>query len=457
MQFEVIINGMDRLSITSDQKIGEGSQGEVYKVIYKGSEYALKWYTAKEILNNNAFKENLRQNVAKGSPDPCFVWPLYLAEDSKGGYGYLMELIDTKRFIEFVNVYNGQLAITDEKTGDVEVIDVHFKDDKTMLKAALHVVHAFMALHTKGYAYQDLNDNGFYIDVNNGEVKVVDCDNVMVSTDEKGATTVAGTPGFMAPEILVGNAKPRAETDRHSLAVILFMLLVGAKPFDGKQMRGVMIDKNSLVKFYGKDAVFIYDPDNDINRPIPGEHVNAINIWPQLPQEIRDTFTKAFCDGLRCSTKRPTAKKWVRTLNSLRAGSFTCECGDEAIINGLNNNSKTYKCPKCKKTYPLMVVGTSYGSDLYPIKDKTIIYGISIGGSNVDNKIGKIKPDENGQMCMINKSNCTWSVTTTQGKGISIEPGYAFPLVTGTTIRFECNETNSKGKMTNLSDNGMVN
>ena len=35
--------------IVSDTPLGSGGQGEVYKVTYKGKDYALKWYTASSI------------------------------------------------------------------------------------------------------------------------------------------------------------------------------------------------------------------------------------------------------------------------------------------------------------------------------------------------------------------------------------------------------------------------
>jgi serine/threonine protein kinase len=44
---------------------------------------------------------------------------------------------------------------------------------------------------------------------------------------------VLGTPRFMAPEVVRREAAPSDQTDRYSLAVLLFYLLMGGHPLDG--------------------------------------------------------------------------------------------------------------------------------------------------------------------------------------------------------------------------------
>ena len=97
MTFEVTVDGNDRLTVddSRENRLGGGGQGEVYRVEYKGRQLALKWYTARAILENDGFRENLRGNTRRESPDKCFVWPQHFVEDGKGGYGYLMDVIDT--------------------------------------------------------------------------------------------------------------------------------------------------------------------------------------------------------------------------------------------------------------------------------------------------------------------------------------------------------------------------
>ena len=70
----------------------------------------------------------------------------------------------------------------------------------------------FRALHLAGKSYQDLNDGGFFIDTKTGDVLVCDCDNVAADGDNFG---IGGMPGFMAPEVVRGIAKPDVLTDRY--------------------------------------------------------------------------------------------------------------------------------------------------------------------------------------------------------------------------------------------------
>ena len=45
---------------------------------------------------------------------------------------------------------------------------------------------------------------------------------------------IGGTLGFMAPEIVLGTAKPSTNTDLFSLAILLFYLLNIHHPLEGK-------------------------------------------------------------------------------------------------------------------------------------------------------------------------------------------------------------------------------
>ena len=52
---------------------------------------------------------------------------------------------------------------------------------------------------------------------------------------------------------------------------------------------------NSL---YGKNAVFIFDPLDDSNRPLATAHENAYVFWPLYPDFLRRLFTRAFTAGM---------------------------------------------------------------------------------------------------------------------------------------------------------------
>lgn len=61
-----------------------------------------------------------------------------------------------------------------------------------------------------------------FFDPDTGDVLI--CDNDNVSANGIDNSSVYGTPRFMAPEIVMGQAKPSRNTDLYSLAVLLFYM-----------------------------------------------------------------------------------------------------------------------------------------------------------------------------------------------------------------------------------------
>ena len=64
----------------------------------------------------------------------------------------------------------------------------------------------------------------------NEEVKLIDFGLAKQIEENKSLNTVAGTPYFIAPEVL--NAKYGKECDYWSVGVLLYLLVTGTYPFD---------------------------------------------------------------------------------------------------------------------------------------------------------------------------------------------------------------------------------
>ncbi|GFH42504.1 hypothetical protein Hs30E_10550 [Lactococcus hodotermopsidis] len=91
-------------------------------------------------------------------------------------------------------------------------------------------------------------------------------------------------------------------SDYYSIAVILFKLLVGRLPYQGKVMEhepnANELEHNSWVRVYHKNAYFIFDERDDTNH-IGGETGFAkdelfVDRWNELPQHIRNMFHNVF-------------------------------------------------------------------------------------------------------------------------------------------------------------------
>jgi DNA-binding helix-hairpin-helix protein with protein kinase domain len=310
--------------------LGEGGQGTVYEVSVGGKSHALKWYHAGKLKNKEAFRKNLRANI--GDPEYSlaanqkFLWPKYLTEERGGTFGYVMD-IRPREYTDFPSILNAK-----DKNGN----RVAFASTDVMILAALNLVNAFRELHRKGLSYQDLNDGNFFINVDNGGVLICDNDNV-TPDGQDNAGGVGGKPGYMAPEIVRGEAKPSERTDCHSLAVVLFKLFFRDNPLQGAEFEKIpCLTEQREMELFGTKPVFIYDPDDASNRPVQGVHYNVISLWPRFPQFFRDAFIESFAKGMKNPQVRLVENAWQKILVRLRnEWMLAClSCGRAILLTG---------------------------------------------------------------------------------------------------------------------------
>ena len=268
--------------------IGSGGQGVVYLVEFNGMQWALKWYDINKIKRPKEFRNNIQNNINDGAPSNKFLWPKYLTKEMPDGtFGYLMELKPAS-FDSFVDILNTYKLVVDPLSGRAVKKNVRFTSLYAMVTAVINIANAFRQLHRAGKSYQDLNDGGFFINVDTGAVLVCDCDNIAPDGSNFG---IGGKPGYMAPEVVRGTTKPNVQTDKYSLAVVLFKLLFRGDPMEGeKVIKDICLTESSELKHYGQNAVFVYDPDDASNRPVRGSPDNVIKFWRLYPAYMLASF-----------------------------------------------------------------------------------------------------------------------------------------------------------------------
>ncbi len=104
-------------------------------------------------------------------------------------------------------------------------------DDR--LRLFERVCVAVSAAHRAGVAHRDLKPQNILVD-SRGEPVVVDFGLARSSSGQPAGLTSAGTPGYAPPEQMMGQAEDWFRADVFSLGVILFELLTGRRPFEGK-------------------------------------------------------------------------------------------------------------------------------------------------------------------------------------------------------------------------------
>ncbi len=320
----------DGTKLVVESLLGAGGQGEVYLVSMNGAKYALKVYI-NEVKPE--FKKNLKSLIDRGSPAETFLWPKRYFE-YEGKVGYLMDL-RPQNYVSFTKYVNG-----DEKA--------QFKNKFIMVKWCISLCTSFKKLHEKGYSYQDLNDGGFFLDPNTGDLLICDNDNV---TADKNNLGIQGIIKFMAPEVVRKEMNPDTHSDRFSLAVVLFMALCKGRPFEGEKLKDYEImDEQAIFEMYGKNPVFVYHKTDRSNRPIRGYHTALIKKWLSIPIYIKEAFHRTFVDGLTDrENARTTEIEWNKFLCKYRDEVMSCPYCQSDYIYGFEEKQPNKICPYCGK------------------------------------------------------------------------------------------------------------
>ena len=393
--------------VTIKKELGRGGQGIVYLVDLNGQPKALKWY---HNMPDDNFYHNLANNVMNGAPSPAFLWPERITEKQRGSCGYVMALRPNNYF-EFGNFLLAKKS---------------FKSFQAMLAAAMKICNGFMMLHRFGYSYQDLNDGNFFIDPDTGDVMICDNDNVMPQGEKSG---IMGKARYMAPEIVAGGI-PDKYSDRFSLSVILFMLFYANHPFEGAKVVACPCMTEAFEKkFYGSEAVFIYNPNDKSNLPVRGIHQNVIRRWPVMPTELRETFIREFSpEMLKNPQKRMIEQNWEKLIASLRDRLVICPyCGEETFID-----CDKYQCMSCNRVVDVSRT-LRIGMRTLLLTSGTRLF---IDFDNSPDAQVAVNPQDKDMLLLKNLSKEKWTAETPSGKLKTVAPGEFMPVKHGIKIAF---------------------
>ncbi|MDR0846006.1 MAG: serine/threonine-protein kinase [Lactobacillales bacterium] len=384
------------------EQLGSGGQGIVYKVKINCTEKALKWYNAKQ-SEDKGLHERIEKMCLEDAPSDKFVWPLeFVDRDSDGQFGYIMDIFPSD-FESFSKYLNGRVSP---------------KSYEALTKMAINLAEAFDALHSKGYSYQDLNDGNIVLNMTTGDILLCDNDNVVANQEQSG---ILGKARYLAPEMVTGTKKyPDKQTDRYSLSVLLFMLFTKSHPLEGERvLKAPCLTEAASKKLYGSDALFIFDPKDDSNRPNKRIHRGVISAWPELPKYIQDRFIEAFSQELLSGKKnRISSDSWKKDFNKM--------------LNSIYNGDKFFDPSDLKvvKHY----IDIDNGLTIIPlIKGKTVK---AIDINEKGDEVYGVVLEKNGRFGLGNKSKEIWQATL-GGKQKIIKPKEVLPIQTGVVLKIK--------------------
>ncbi|MDE6733056.1 MAG: protein kinase [Oscillospiraceae bacterium] len=391
--------------------LGQGGQGIVYRAEFAGKEYALKMYFQNKLRRPEIFRDNLRTLCEENNSHGAFLMPQLLTAQTEEGFGFMMDLIPAE-YKPFSSILNARVKLS----GLYSVVN-----------SAIKITAAFRELHNSGKSYQDMNDGGFFIRPSDGDVLICDCDNIAPYGEHLG---IAGKPGYMAPEIVRGEKAPDKYTDRYSLSVVLFRLLLRGDPLEGgKVLKSVCLTEEAERRHYGFEPLFVYDPDDDSNRPVRGVHNNIIKFWKIMPDYIREAFEYSFTTGLFEPSKRLIEKQWLDLLKRLRGDITACPCGIQNFLPSVETDDDGKLICACGTHYakPLSLVGA---------KSSTLLFdGAKLFNDDVELEAEVVRNKKNPALWGLKNHGAeAWACTLPNGEEKHIESGKAAPIFTGTSV-----------------------
>ena len=227
------------------------AQGGVKDVYFSPDKsYVVAFYRTSVNPNDKARIENIvgvyREKIFNGEVGQywkqMFAWPTKMVEWN-GKTGVVMPFYDRKFF------FGGGPFVGKEKEGkwfaSAKLRNRFLPADQkgtflTTLHMCIKIARAVRRLHAAGLAHSDLSYKNILVDPISGSACIIDDDSLVVPG--KFPPEVLGTPDFIAPEVMETKGLPLTDpkrklpsiyTDRHALAVLIYMYLLNRHPLRG--------------------------------------------------------------------------------------------------------------------------------------------------------------------------------------------------------------------------------
>ena len=401
--------------------LGSGGQGEVYEVQMDHQPYALKWYYPEQATQTQRLI--LQDLIKRGTPTLHFLWPLDLVDSlDRTTFGYIMPLREN-RFAGIVDMMRRKAE----------------PSFRALTTAGYELADSYHQLHAWGLCYRDISFGNVFFDPHTGEVRICDNDNVSVAGSANCG--VLGTPRFMAPEIVRGEARPSQDTDLFSLAVLLFYIFMMHHPLEGRKEAEIRcFDLPAMNKLYGFEPIFIWDPVNESNRPVPGLQDNALVFWQVYPAFFKDAFTRIFTAGVSQPAARLKESEWRKIFVDLRDSIMYCgHCGAENFydVEQLRTAQKPF-CWACKNiivTPPRIRIG----SDFVMLNHDSKLYPHHLGDPfNFGYPVAEVErhPQDPSVWGLKNLTAASWTMIKQDGSLVEVPAGRRAVLSYGARLQF---------------------
>ncbi len=213
------------------EQVGRGGMGVVYKArqVSLNRIVALKMVLDSHLASPVVLRRFLIEAEAAAKLDHPNIVPIYEIADLEGQHFFSMRLIEGESLEKKIAL--GEYELPKRSKTSFAGRDKAQEKIGTLIAT---VARAVQYAHDRGVLHRDLKPSNILID-KQGQPHLTDfglakiADNTVALTP---ATTVLGTPGYIAPEQALG-AVSQASGDVYSLGALFYELLTGRPPFEG--------------------------------------------------------------------------------------------------------------------------------------------------------------------------------------------------------------------------------
>ncbi len=324
--------------ISLGNELGRGGEATVYttktssqavKIYHKPSEEKMRKL---ELMISRPPLDPTAKTGVTNTQHISIAWPTGVVRNEMGDVvGFTMPLVNTTKAIPLHQLYNPK--VRRQRAPGITW--------QYLLRIARNLSAVVAALHDKGYVIGDLNESNVLV-TDRALVTLVDCDSVQARDNHTIYRCTVGKGEYTPPE-LQGKVFEKINRSKHhdafGLSVLLFLLLMeGVHPFSGVyalegEPPGLLENIRSKRSPYLKSAEF---------KPMP-----IAPPFDSLPNSLQQLFKRAL--GAR-PRWRPTAKTWLRELESLEQNLAACH---ENPFHIYSDHLK--HCPWCKRSESLGV------------------------------------------------------------------------------------------------------
>lgn len=214
-----------------------------------------------------------------------FIHPVDIAAEGRGEGGYVY----VYRNLPVKNVQNLKDSIEQRNVAEEP------EDAARAVRIVRRIVQDAARFYRCGYAYYGWYAERIYCDREGGQIFYDECSSTAMPEPEHP---------FPEEDLALLYCDPfrtsyGADLDYFSLAVLLFYVLIGKYPYDGRLMDGVgratPVEQSAWYHIYRKNCIFIFDPENRVNSVGTFAHEAQFgNRWLRLPEDVRTVFTEIF-------------------------------------------------------------------------------------------------------------------------------------------------------------------